>query len=96
MRAILLLPQGEVQARLYLSDDPDAQPPPWEQLELRFRLMLWDEMAEDTFGSLAVLDEDLRHSKAAYLVRHFQRPEAWLFGDVRVPIEEPHTTGEGN
>lgn len=27
-RASLLLPQGEVRARLYLSDDPDAQPPP--------------------------------------------------------------------
>jgi DnaJ-domain-containing protein 1 len=65
MRAILLLPQGEVRARLYLSDT--AQPPPWEQLELRFRLMLWSEMAEDTFGSLAVLEEDLRRSKAAYL-----------------------------
>lgn len=83
MRAILLLPQGEVRARLYLSDT--AQPPPWEQLELRFRLMLWSEMAEDTFGSLAVLDEDLRRSKAAYLARQFQRPEARLFGDVRVP-----------
>jgi hypothetical protein len=60
MRASLLLPQGEVRARLYLSDDPDAQPPPWEQLELPFRLMLWSEMAEDTFGSLADLEHDLR------------------------------------
>lgn len=94
-RASLLLPQGEVRARLYLSDDPDAQPPPpWEQLELRLRLMLWSEMAEDTFGSLAVLDEDLRHSKADYLGRQFQRPEARLFGDVQIHCPEPHTTVE--
>jgi hypothetical protein len=94
-RASLLLPQGEVRARLYLSDDPDAQPPPpWEQLELRLRLMLWSEMAEDTFGSLAVLDEDLRHSKADYLGRQFQRPEARLLGDVQIHCPEPHTTFE--
>jgi transcriptional regulator with XRE-family HTH domain len=57
-------------------------------------LELWSEMAEDTFGSLAVLDHEHRHSKAAYLARRFQRPEARLFGDVRVPCPEPHTTVE--
>ena len=87
MRASLLLPQGEVRARLYLTDDPDAEtPPPWERLELSVRLMLWSEVAEDTFGPpLADLDQQRRHTQANYLARYLQGPTAQLFGDVRVP-----------
>ena len=89
-RAGLLLPQGEIRARLYLAqlyltDNPDAEAPPWEQLELSVRLTLWSEMAEDTFGSLADLDQQHRQAQATYLARYLQGSTAQLFGDVRVP-----------
>jgi hypothetical protein len=52
MRAMVLLPpHGEIRGRLYLGNNPDAEPPPWERLELGLRLMLWSEMAEDTYVS---------------------------------------------
>lgn len=75
-RAELLLSQGEVRARLYLNEDPDAEaPPPWEQLELRVRLMPWSEVAEDTFGPLANLDQQHRHAEANYLCGTSKGPQ---------------------
>ena len=85
VRSRLLLSQGLVRARLQLTDE-DTIPPPFDQLEVRERLGLWEEVAELAFAALADPDKNLRAAVAADLRRKLP-PEAHLFGEVMVPLD---------